>query len=79
MSSTTSKDLGFFIAGAGAHCDVIKNKNREIKGDKCANIRAQIQVRAVFRARDIRRIVLPKFIEFCMETLRGATNMAARN
>ena len=29
---------------------------------------AKIQVRGIFRIRDIRRNVLPKFIEICMET-----------
>ena len=29
---------------------------------------AKIQVRGIFRIRDIRRIVLPKLIEICMET-----------
>ena len=33
---------------------------------------AKIQVRGIFRIRDIRRNVLPKLIEICMETPGGA-------
>ena len=39
-----------------------------MKGGKYAKILAKIQVRAIFHMRDIRRNVLPKFIELCMET-----------
>ena len=36
---------------------------------------AKIQVRGIFRIRDIRRNVLPKFIEICMDpTSRMETN-----
>ena len=39
-----------------------------MKGGKYTKTLAKIQVRGIFRIRDIRRNVLPKFIEFCMET-----------
>jgi len=39
-----------------------------MKGGKYAKTLAKIQVRGIFRIRDIRRKVLPKFIEICMET-----------
>ena len=41
----------------------------EMKGGKYTKFLAKIQVRRIFRIRDIRRNVLPKFIEICMETL----------
>ena len=40
----------------------------EMKGGKYAKTLAKIQVRGIFRIRDIRRNVLPKLIEICMET-----------
>ena len=40
----------------------------EMKGGKYTKTFAKIQVRRIFRIRDIRRNVLPKFIEICMET-----------
>ena len=56
--------------------DQNKNLNRSI--DKVQNLEnerkyiykdpAKIQVRGIFRIRDIRRNVLPKLIEICMET-----------
>ena len=46
----------------------IKSRILEMKGGKYAKIFAKIQVRAIFHMRDIRRNVLPKFIELCMET-----------
>ena len=45
----------------------IKSRNWEMKGGKYAKTIAKIQVRGIFRIRDIRRNVLPKFIEICME------------
>ena len=36
-----------------------------MKGGKYAKTLAKIQVRGMFRMRDIRRIVLPKYIEIC--------------
>ena len=39
-----------------------------MKGGKYAKTLAKIQVRGIFRIWDIRRNVLPKFIEICMET-----------
>ena len=57
--------------------DENKNKNRsidkvqnprEMKGGTYPKTLAKIQVRGIFRIRDIRRNVLPKFIEICMET-----------
>ena len=39
-----------------------------MKGSKNTKFLAKIQVRRVFRIRDIRRNVLRKFIEICMET-----------
>ena len=39
-----------------------------MKGGKYAKTPAKIQVREIFRIRDIRRNVLPKFIEISIET-----------
>ena len=39
-----------------------------MKGGTYTKTLAKIQVRGIFRIRDIRRNVLPKFIEICMET-----------
>ena len=39
-----------------------------MKGGKYTKTLAKIQVRRIFRIRDIRRNVLPKFIEIRMET-----------
>ena len=39
-----------------------------MKGGKYAKTLAKIQVRGIFLIRDIRRNVLPIFIEICMET-----------
>ena len=39
-----------------------------MKGGKYAKTLAKIQVRGMFRIRDIGRNVLPKFIEICVET-----------
>ena len=39
-----------------------------MKGGKYTKTLAKIQVRGIFRIRDIRRNVLPKLIEICMET-----------
>ena len=55
-----------------------------MKGDKYAKTLAKIQVRGVFPIRDIRRNVLPKFIEICIETpcrvlIRLSTNAADGN
>ena len=46
----------------------IKSGIWEMKGGKYTKTLAKIQVRGIFRIRDIRRNVLPKFIEICMET-----------
>ena len=40
----------------------------EMKGGTYTLTLAKIQVRGIFRIRDIRRNVLPKLIEICMET-----------
>ena len=42
-----------------------------MKGGKYATL-AKIHVRGIFRIRDIRRNVRPKFIEICTETPAGA-------
>ena len=39
-----------------------------MKGNKYAKTLAKIQVRAILHIWDIRRNVLPEFIELCMET-----------
>ena len=39
-----------------------------MKGGTYAKNLAKIEVRGIFRIRDIRRNVLPRFIEICMET-----------
>ena len=43
-----------------------------MKGGTYTKALAKIQVRGIFRIRDIRRNVLPKLIEICMETPYGA-------
>ena len=60
---------------AGFHCHTIiktiqqiKSRIKEVKEDEHSNSLAKIQVCAIFRAGDIRRNVLPKFIRLCMET-----------
>ena len=45
-----------------------------MKGGKYAKTLAKIQVRGIFRIRHIRRNVLPKFIEICMETPCGCSS-----
>ena len=39
-----------------------------MKGGTYAKTLTKIQVRGIFRLRDLRRIVFPKLIEICMET-----------
>ena len=46
----------------------IKSGIWEIKGGKYTKTLAKIQARRIFRIRDIRRNVLPKFTQICMET-----------
>ena len=57
----------------------------EMKGGKYTKPLAKIQATEIFRIRDIRRNVLPKFIQICMETpymlvpIWMSTNMADGN
>ena len=60
---------------AGFHCNTIiktiqqiKSRIKEVKEDEHSNSLAKIQVCAIFRAGDIQRNVLLKFIRLCMET-----------
>ena len=60
---------------AGFHCHTIiktiqqiKSRIQEVKEDKYSNSLAKIQVCAMFRAGDIPRNVLLKFIRLCKET-----------
>ena len=60
---------------SGCHCHTtiktiqqIKSRIKEEKEEEYSNSVAKIQVCAMFRAGDIRRNVLPKFIRLCMET-----------
>ena len=60
---------------AGFHCHTtiktiqqIKSRIKEEKEDEYSNSVVKIQVYAMFRAGDIRRNVLLKFIRLCMET-----------
>ena len=50
--------------------DKVQNlgNERTLKGGKYTKTLAKIQVRGIFRIRDIRRNALPKLIEICMET-----------
>ena len=80
--------MQIITAIAGFHCHTIiktiqqiKSRIKEVKEDEYSNSLAKIQVSAMFRAGDIRRNVLPKFIRYnvwrrhvCVP-LRG-TNMA---
>ena len=59
----------------GFHCHTIiktiqqiKSRIKKIKEDEYSNSLTKIQVCAMFRAGDIRRNVLLKFIRLCMET-----------
>ena len=57
------------IAGFQCHAvQQIKARIWEMKGGPYTKALAKIQVRGRFRTRDIRRNVLPKLIEICMET-----------
>ena len=65
------------ISIEGFHCHTIiktiqqiKSRIKEVKEDEHSNSLAKIQVCAIFRAGDIRRNVLLKFIRLCMETPR---------
>ena len=66
---------------AGFHCHAIQNRSKSKskpfnrlspESGKWTEVNiqrfAKIQARGIFRIRDIRRNVLPKFIEICMET-----------
>ena len=44
----------------------IKSRILEMKGGKYAKTLAKIQIKGIFRIRDIRRNVLPYFIEICI-------------
>ena len=46
----------------------INSRIKEIKEDEYSNSLTKVQVCAIFRAGDIRRNVLLKFIRLCMET-----------
>ena len=64
---------GFRIAGFHCHTIIktiqqIKSRIKEVKEDEHSNSLAKIQVCLIFRAGDIRRNVLLKFIRLCMET-----------
>ena len=58
-------DVPFAISGFQCHAiqidQIIINERRQ-------ETLAKIQVRGIFRIRDIQRNVLPKFLEICMET-----------
>ena len=63
----------FSIAGFHCHTTIktiqqIKSRIKEEKEDEYSKSVAKIQVCAMFRAGDIRRNVLLKFIRLCMET-----------
>ena len=60
---------------AGFHCHTIiktiqqiNSRIKEIKEDEYSNSLTKVQVCAMFRAGDIRRNILLKFIRLCMET-----------
>ena len=72
-----SRSLRFMIEQliAGFHCHTtiktiqqIKSRIKEEKEDEYSNSFAKIQICAMFRAGDIRRNALLKFIRLCMET-----------
>ena len=63
------------IAGFDGHTIIktiqqMKSRIKEVKEDEYSNSLAKIQVCAMFRAGDIRRNVLLKFIRLCMEMPR---------
>ena len=76
MSNLISKRvMEILVVIAGFHCHTIiktikqiKSRIKEIKKDEYSNRLTKVQVCAMFRAGDIRRNVLLKFIRLCMET-----------
>ena len=52
----------------------IKSRIWEMKGGTYTKTLAKIQVKGIFRIRDIRRYFLPKFIEICTETPRWCSS-----
>ena len=67
ISSVNERQLLVFIV-TPFKIDQTKSEIWEMKGGKFTKTLATIQARRIFRIRDIRRNVLPKFIEICMET-----------
>ena len=61
----------------------MKSRIWEMKGSKYAKTLAKIQVRGIYRIRDIRRKVLPKFIDLYGDAMLVSTwmgpNMADGN
>ena len=67
--------LPCYLANAGFHCHTIiktiqqiKSRIKEIKEDEYSDSLTKVQVCAMFRAGNIRRNVLLKFLRLCMET-----------
>ena len=56
------------LDGKGGEETGLMSRIWEIKGGTYTKTLAKIQVRGIFRIRDIRRNVLPKLMKICMET-----------
>ena len=73
LSRWEARETLFLIVGFHCHNVIktiqqIKSRIKEVKEDEHSNSLVKIQVCASFRAGDIRRSVLLKFIRLCMET-----------
>ena len=80
LTFVTCNHVTFFLTKrvlfiAGFHChtiikaiQLIKSRIKETKRDEYSNSLAKIQVSEMFRAGDIQRKVLLRFIRLCMET-----------
>ena len=80
-----SPSQAIWVPIEGFHCHTIiktiqqiKSRIKEVKEDEHSNSLAKIQVCAIFRAGDIRRNVLLKFIRLCMDTPEANKNRCHR-
>ena len=67
---TITSIVGFHCHNIIKTIQQIKSRIKEVKEDEHSNSLAKIQACAIFRAGDIRRNVLLKYVMLCMETPR---------